>query len=33
MERRGWWLGRIMRVYAEWLKARRYAQRDARARR
>jgi low temperature requirement protein LtrA len=33
MERRGWWLGRVLRPYAEWLKARRYAQRDARAKR
>lgn len=30
MERRGWWLGRLLRPFAENLKARRYAQRDRR---
>jgi low temperature requirement protein LtrA len=33
MERRGWWLGRTLRVYADWLKARRYARREAGTRR
>ncbi|MBW8755565.1 MAG: low temperature requirement protein A [Sphingomonadales bacterium] len=30
MERRGWWLGRALRPFADSLKARRYAQRDRR---
>jgi low temperature requirement protein LtrA len=33
MERRGWWLGRVLRPPADALKARRYAQRDARSKR
>jgi low temperature requirement protein LtrA len=33
MERRGWWLGRVLRPFAEFLKTRRYAQRDRRQQR